>query len=63
MKKEVQLYIKIPKDWVDPRNKNQLKVDAFFSLHINLPQGCLECYNQGGECKMSKDEYLCTEAG
>ncbi|KAF8095778.1 LOW QUALITY PROTEIN: hypothetical protein N665_0323s0044 [Sinapis alba] len=54
---------KIPKDWVDPRNKNQLKVDASFSLHINLPQGCPECYNQGGECKMITDKYIQTIIG
>ncbi|CAN8291401.1 unnamed protein product [Cochlearia groenlandica] len=50
---------KTPQSWVVPRNKNQSNVNATFSLHLKLPQGCHRCHRLGGECRMIKKKYHC----
>ncbi|XP_056866867.1 LEAF RUST 10 DISEASE-RESISTANCE LOCUS RECEPTOR-LIKE PROTEIN KINASE-like 1.1 isoform X2 [Raphanus sativus] len=51
--------IKTPESWVNPSHMNQSILNATFSLHIDLPEGCYRCHRQGGECTMVKEEFRC----
>ncbi|EOA39885.1 hypothetical protein CARUB_v10008562mg [Capsella rubella] len=51
--------INTPESWVIPGKGNQYDVNATFSLHIDLPHSCFDCYNRGGECKIIEDKYQC----